>query len=65
MCSSNYINNVKTSNLKMLFLYLLGQICLHHKYEPYLGSETYSRKYVKVPNIVIHACKSITEKCIY
>jgi len=27
-----------------------------------LSSETYARKYVKVPNIVIHACKSITEK---
>ena len=24
----------------------------------------FSRKYVKLPNIVIHACKSITEKCI-
>jgi len=29
---------------------------------PYLGSETYPRKYVKLPNIVIHAGKSITEK---
>jgi len=25
-------------------------------------SETYSRKYEKLPNIVIHACKNITEK---
>ena len=28
----------------------------------YLCSETYSRKYEKLPNIVIHACKNITEK---
>jgi len=26
------------------------------------GSETYSRKYEKLPNTVIHACKNITEK---
>ena len=48
----------------MLCLYLLGQNCLHLTSLPYLGSETYSRKYVKLPNIVIHACKCITEKCI-
>jgi len=48
--------------LKMLCLYLLGQICLHLTSLPYLGSETYSREYVKLPNIVIHAGKSITEK---
>jgi len=28
----------------------------------YLSSETYSLKYEKLPNIVIHACKNITEK---
>jgi len=29
-----------------------------------LSSETFSRKYEKLPNIVVHACKNITEKCI-
>jgi len=28
----------------------------------YLGSKTYFRKYEKLPNIVINACKNITEK---
>jgi len=28
----------------------------------YLRSETYSHKYEKLPNIVVHACKNITEK---
>jgi len=46
---------VKT--LKMLDLYLLGQNCLHLTFKPYLSSETYSRKYKKLPNIVVHACK--------
>ena len=41
---------------KMLGLYLLGQNCLHLSFKPYLSSETYSRKYEKLPNIVIHAC---------
>jgi len=45
----------------MLGLYLLGQNCLHLTFEPYLSSETYSSKYEKLPNIVIHACKNITE----
>ena len=44
---------------KMLFLYLLGQTCLHLTFKPYLSSETYSRKYKKLPNIVIHAWKRI------
>ena len=48
--------------LKMLGLYLLGQNCLHITFEQYLSSETYSRKYEKLPNIVILACKNITEK---
>ena len=48
----------------MLGLYLLGQNCLHLTFEQYLGSKTYSRKYEKLPNIVVHACKNITEKCI-
>ena len=38
--------------LKMLGLYLLGQNCLHLTFEQYLSSETYSRKYEKLPNIV-------------
>ena len=41
----------------MLCLYLLGQNCLHLTFKPYLSSETYSRKYEKLPNIVVHACK--------
>ena len=49
-------------NLKMLGLYLLGQNCLHLIFEQYLSSETYSRKYETLPNIVILACKKITEK---
>jgi len=51
-------------HLKMLGLYLLGQNCLHLTFEQYLGTETYSRKYEKLPNIVILTCKNITEKCI-
>jgi len=46
----------------MLGLYLLGQNCLHLTFEQYLSSKTYSRKYEKLPNIVILACKNITEK---
>jgi len=41
----------------MLWLYLLGQNCLHLTFEQNLSSETYSRKYEKLPNIVILACK--------
>ena len=48
--------------LKMLGLYLVGQNCLHLTFEQYLSSETYSSKYEKLPNIVILACKNITEK---
>jgi len=48
--------------LKMLGLYLLGQNCLHFTFEQYLSSETYSHKYEKLPNIVVRACKNITEK---
>ena len=46
----------------MLCLYLLGQTCLHLTFKPYLNGETYSRKYEKLQNIVMHACKNITEK---
>jgi len=46
----------------MLCLYLLGQTCLHPTFLPYLSSETYSRKYEKLPNIVVHVCSNITEK---
>ena len=45
----------------MLCLYRLGQNRLHHNFLPYLSSETYSRKYEKLPNIVNHACTNITE----
>jgi len=43
-------------------LYLLGLNCLHLTFKQYLSSETYSRKYEKLPNIVILACINITEK---
>ena len=46
----------------MVGLYLLGQNCLHLTFEQYLSSETFSCKYEKLPNIVILACKNITEK---
>jgi len=46
----------------MLGLYLLGQNSLHLTLKPYCSSATNSRKYVKLPNKVIHACKHITEK---
>jgi len=46
----------------MLCLYLLGQNYLNITLKPYLSSETFSHKYEKLPNIVIHACKNITEK---
>jgi len=48
----------------MLYLYLLGQNCLHLTFKPYLSSDTYSRIYEKLSIIVVHACKNITEKCI-
>ena len=51
-------------SLKMLGLYLVGQNCLHLTFEQYLSSETYFSKYEKLPNIVILACKNITEKSI-
>jgi len=31
-------------------------------FSSYLSSETYCRKYENLPNIVIHACKNMTEK---
>jgi len=49
----------------MLCPYLLGQYCLHLTFKPYLSSETYSRKYEKLPNIVIHSCKNETEKMYF
>jgi len=48
----------------MQCLYLLGQNCLHFTLKLDLSSETYSGKYEKLPNIVIHLCKNITEKGI-
>jgi len=54
--------NFVIKTLKMLGLYLLGQNCLHLTFEQCLSSDTYSRKYEKLPNIVILACKNITEK---
>jgi len=51
--------------LKILCLYLLGQNCLHLTFLPYLSSETYSRKYEKLPNIVINACKKYYRKNVF
>jgi len=45
-------------------LYSFGQKCLLFTFLPHLNSETYYRKYEKLPNIVTHACKNITEKII-
>jgi len=39
-----------------------GQNCLHLIFKPYLSSENYSRKYDKMPNVVIHTCSNITEQ---
>jgi len=55
------IGNAMTA-LKMLGRYLLGQNCLHLTFELYLRSETYSRKYEILPNIVIHACEILQKK---
>jgi len=52
-------------HLKMLCLYLLGHNCLHLTFEPYLSSKTYSRKYEKLTNIVIHAWKKYYWKSIF
>ena len=50
----------------MLCLHLLGQTCLQLKFKPYSSSETYFRKYEKLPNIVIHACETIhSEKLVF
>jgi len=46
----------------MLCLYFWGQNCLPLTFYPYLSSETYPLKYEKLPNIVIYACKNITEQ---
>jgi len=48
--------------LKMLCMYLLVIIVHILHFKPYLSSETYSRQYKKLPNSVIHACQSNTEK---
>ena len=39
-----------------------GHNCLHLTFLITLSSETYSCKYEKLPNVVIYACKNITEK---
>ena len=62
--NNSYIKDVAWCKLKMLGLYLVGQNCLHLTFEQYLNSETYSSKYEKLQNIVILACKNITEKSI-
>jgi len=43
-------------------MYLLSQNPLHLTFEPHLSSETNSRKYEKLSNIAINACKNIKEK---
>ena len=58
-----YNFNQNKHNVTLFFtLYLLGQNCLHLTFKPYLSSETYSRKYEKLPNIVVHACKILQKK---
>jgi len=49
----------------MLCLYRLRQNCLQLTLKEYLSSKTYTCKYEKLPNIVIHACKNIAEKMIF
>jgi len=56
------LKQLKKVDLKMLCLYFLGQNCLHLTFSPYLSSETYSRKYEKLPNIVTYASNNMTEK---
>jgi len=51
-----------TSLKRPVCLYLLGQNCLHLTLKPYWSSESYSRKYEKLPNIVIHECTNIYEQ---
>ena len=48
--------------LKMLDLSLLGLNCLHLTFKPNLSSETYSRKYEKLPSIAVHARKILQKK---
>jgi len=61
---ADFYRSKSAEYLKMLDLYLLGQKYLHLTFEPYLSSETYSRKYEKLPNIVVHACKILQKRCI-
>jgi len=58
------IQNTLATVLKMLDLYLLGHYCLHLTFKPYLSSKTYSRKYEKLPNIFVHACKILQKRYI-
>jgi len=53
------------SQIKDAMSVSLGQYCLHLTFLLYLSSKTYSRKYEKLPNIVIHACKNITEQMYF
>jgi len=48
---------------KMLCLYPWTRI-VHLTFKLYLSSEPYSRKNEKLPNIVTHACYSITENSV-
>ena len=48
--------------LKMLCLYVLCKNSLHLTFEPYLRSETYSRKYEKLSVIVIMHVKILSKK---
>ena len=41
----------------------LDQNCLHLSFKPYTSNKSYSRKYVKQTNVLIHAFQNITEKC--
>jgi len=48
--------------IKMLYLYLLGQNCLHLTFSPHLNSETYSRKYEKMPNVLFMHVKILQKR---
>jgi len=57
--ANKYISRL---NFKDAMPVSLNHNCLHFTFEPYLIFGSYSHKYEKLPNIVTHACKNITEK---
>jgi len=41
----------------------LDQNFLHLSFKPYTSNKSYSHKYVKQTNVLIHAFQNLTEKC--